>query len=453
MRHSSSHRYSPPRKPSLLPWWFLYVLFVVYGSLVPLDFRPHSLENAWIMFTHMNMLNIGAQGRADWIANGVLYIPIGFLTATLLIGERKNVVLGLGIALFFSYALALAVEFTQLFFPPRTVSQNDLIAEFIGSTAGGLLAIRGAARFKSFFASLTGHPERLSAHLLKAYALAYLAFSLFPYDFIVSASELADKLHSGNWAWWLVHDSYGSLGWAKLLAELIAVIPLGWLLASRGRDSTAATVAFSAGLIVGLTIEVAQFFVVSGVAQGLSVLTRAIGMLVGAELWKHRASLHFSALSAVLRRHLWLISLGYLVSLAAVNGWFEQHWGEWEVASYTLSQVRFLPFYYHYYTTEQAALLSLSAVMLMYAPIGFLTWASWFSATWALFLGATAAAVIETSKLFLQNQHPDPTNLLLAALSAWLSAKLLQRLAHANLQTEAKRHPSASRKNHKHRPL
>ena len=36
----------------------------------------------------------------------------------------------------FSLALALAVEFTQLFFPPRTVSLNDILAESAGAVIG-----------------------------------------------------------------------------------------------------------------------------------------------------------------------------------------------------------------------------------------------------------------------------------------------------------------------------
>lgn len=423
---------------SLLPWWFLYVLFVVYGSLVPLDFHPRPWANAWTMFTHINMLNIGVQGRADWVANGVLYVPVGFLTATLLIRGKKTFGLPVIGALLFSYALALAVEFTQLFFPPRTVSLNDLIAEFIGGTLGAFLAIRGATRFRSFYSTLMGKPERLAAHLLKAYALAYVAFSLFPYDFVLSLSELSWKLSSNNWGWWIAQDVWtrGTLRWAKLLAELLATLPLGWLFMQRIRSRSGLVPVLIAGILLGFVIEVAQFFVVSGVAQGISILTRTLGMLGGALLWQHRADWHFSTLAGALRRHTIVIAVLYMIALAAINGWFNHRWLGWESASYTLSQVRFLPFYYHYYTTEQAALLSLSAVCLMYAPIGVLTWASWFSATWAMLLGVFAATVIETSKLFLQNQHPDPTNLFLAAFAAWLTATLLQRLANVTISSK-----------------
>jgi len=46
---------------------------------------------------------------------------------------------------------------------------------------------------------------------------------------------------------------------------------------------------------------------------------------------------------------------------------------------------------------------------------------------------------METSKLFLENLHPDPTNLLIAGFSAWATAKLAQQLASASAISAAPR--------------
>mgnify|MGYP000229232654 CR=1 FL=1 len=67
--------------PSVLPWWLLWVAFVVYGSLVPWDFNPVPMDQAISQFMRISLLQVGAEGRADWVANGVLYVPVGFLTA------------------------------------------------------------------------------------------------------------------------------------------------------------------------------------------------------------------------------------------------------------------------------------------------------------------------------------------------------------------------------------
>ncbi|WP_169071304.1 hypothetical protein [Candidatus Accumulibacter contiguus] len=68
--------------------WLLYLVFIVYGSLVPLDFHALPLDQAWAQFRQLPMLQIGAEGRADWVANGVLYVPAGFLTVVVLGGGK-----------------------------------------------------------------------------------------------------------------------------------------------------------------------------------------------------------------------------------------------------------------------------------------------------------------------------------------------------------------------------
>jgi VanZ family protein len=423
--------------PALRLGWLAYVAFVVYGSLVPLDFQPRPWDEAWRLFQHIRLLDVGAQGRADWIANGVLYLPLAFLTAHALAGRRaRPSALALVLALLSSLTLAVAVEFVQLHFPPRTVSLNDLLAEGIGSLLGVALAAAWGGRFRRMLGTLAGDPTQLALRIAQAYAVAYFAFSLFPYDFLVSGTELAMKAGSGAWGWLFAPDAWhGSLGTtlAKLLGEALAVAPLGYL-AWRLRAAAqrwSAVQALGLGALLGLAIETAQFFLVSGLSQGLSILTRALGFYLGVQLARQGSALHPSRMAARVRRHLLAIVGLYLLALAMVNGWFEQRWLGMEHALRTLSELRFLPFYYHYYTTEQAALLSLTAVGLMYAPIGLLTWATWSPPALALVLGLLAAGLVEASKLFLEGLRPDPTNVLLAALAAWATAHLARRLALA----------------------
>ncbi len=429
---------APPLAAATLPWWLLYIGFVVYGSLVPLNFQPLPWDQAWEMFRHIRQLDVGTQGRADWVANGVLYVPVGFLGVTTLARFRTPLALGLALlaVLLFSFSLAVTVEFTQLFFPPRTVSLNDLSAEFIGSLLGAVFAARWSDRFRSLLATLTGAPERLQARLLKAYALAYLAFSLFPYDFLVSPAEVEMKWHSGGWGWFIASESmHGgfTLIFAKLCAEALAVVPLGWRLCQmRGaRRPCPSGQTLFAGAALGLMIEMAQFFIVSGISQGLSVLTRAAGMYLGARLWHRRTDLNTLRLASSIRRYALPMVLLYLLALAAVYGWFEHRWLGVNAAMDTLDTLHFLPFYYHYYTTEQAALLSFTSVCLMYAPLGLLAWATLASPGLALWLALAIAGGMETSKLFLAGLHPDPTNLIIAAFAAWATAKLAKRLASA----------------------
>ncbi len=106
---------SKPRNTNTYAIWFCYVFFVVYGSLVPLDFTPLPLDQAWAVFQHIPMYKLGVESRADWISNGVLYVPVGFLTAHLLIQRFSDAwrLFLLFLGALFSFALAFGVEFTD----------------------------------------------------------------------------------------------------------------------------------------------------------------------------------------------------------------------------------------------------------------------------------------------------------------------------------------------------
>ena len=64
----------------------------------------------------------------------------------------------------------------------------------------------------------------------------------------------------------------------------------------------------------------------------------------------------------------------YLVALMWANAWFSARWIGVDAARANLEEVRWLPFYYHYFTTETHALRSLLAVVAMYLPVGIGYW-------------------------------------------------------------------------------
>ena len=121
-------------------WLLAYVAFVIYGSLVPLEFQALPLSEAWQRFQRIEYLALGVESRADWVANGVLYLPLGFLAARALRRPLASWPTAAVAALALGCTTAIAIEFAQLFFPARTVSQNDLIAEFAGAALGAMLA-------------------------------------------------------------------------------------------------------------------------------------------------------------------------------------------------------------------------------------------------------------------------------------------------------------------------
>jgi len=137
-----------------------------------------------------------------------------------------------------------------------------------------------------------------------------------------------------------------------------------------------------------------------------------------------------------------VMGLGYAALLFAVN----LH-GKGPVLSVDrglarLGEIYFMPFYYHYYTSESAAMTSLLSVVSMFVPIGLLFWI-WrvvrireFVVRGALqvaLLTAPLAAALEVGKLFFRGARPDPTNVLIASTAAALAFVTVSLCTHASL--------------------
>lgn len=431
------------RTPAIRRLWLTWIAFVVYGSLVPLDFMPLPLSTAWASFAQSPWLQLGVASRADWVANGVLYLPVGFLGAASLLTTRPRGASGsasagsaLALAFAIGVALAVAVEFTQVFFPPRTVSLNDLFAEAIGTLLGALAARFGTERLRRLIAGFATGGAPFLRKLAPAYAFGYLALALFPYDVLVSADEWAQKLRGANVGWWLAESGRGvtwSVTVAKLLLEVVAVMPIGaWWMARptpTGEVIAHRTLpwmpALALGGLLGLVIEIVQLCIGSGVSQGVSVLTRSLGFAIGVAIFASRTTFSDYAMRNVLRRATLPLLALYLLALTALHGWWRGAWVGIEQAWQRLAELHYLPFYYHYFTTEMQAVTSLLAAACSYAPVAVFCWAWYLSPGVAALTAAMLALVVEVGRLTSADGHPDPTNLLIAATSAWAFLRLI----------------------------
>ena len=399
-----------------------YAAFVVYGSLVPLQPRALPLEQAWLAFLHMPWLDLGVGSRADWVANGVLYAPLGALLALVFGAGRPRAWAALA-AWSCATLLAFGVEFLQLFFPPRTVSRNDLLAEALGAALGAAAACALAPGL----AALRTVPGGRAELAWRAYAAAWLLWSLFPFDLLVSARELHEKARSGLWGVWRVPAADTGPAQAALQAgaDLLMTVPLGRWVALRLRRRPSVPRAAAWGALLGLAVEGAQFLLASGVSQGSSVVTRAAGLALGVWLAPAWAAGGLRAVRHGLDRHLALLVGPWLALLILMaGGWGRHPWGGLERVAASWQALRLQPFYYHYYTSEAAALASVGAVVLAYAPLAAFAWARRASAGGTALLAALLALVVEFGKLPLQDIHPDPTNALVAGAAVWCAVRL-----------------------------
>jgi VanZ family protein len=414
------------RPASWAAWsWAAYAAFVVYGSLLPFDFHALPAAEAWARFKNTPFLQLGVESRADWIANAVLYVPLGLLGARTLGGGRAGLLAGL-LSVVVAAVLAFGLEFTQLFFPPRTVSQNDLLAECLGGLAGALVAGPAGAWFDGWWRAWGRDTAGLARLVLRAYALAYLLYCFFPYDLLLSRAEWASKMASGAWGWVFARPEEVSLVRMALQwgAELVLTIPIGLALSNGLRRG------LLTGALLGLAIEVGQLFIATGISQGASVISRALGVGLGAWLQGVEGVHDVAVVRAWIHRRLRWLLIAYLVLLAPAAGWGRFAWGGWQRATTAWAELDFTPFYYHYFTAEAVAVASLGSTVLMYAPLAVMAWARHMGAAGAGGLAAVLAIAVEVGKLFLAGTHPDPTNVLLAGGSVWAIVRLLDAMGH-----------------------
>jgi VanZ family protein len=413
--------------------WIAFAAFIAYLSFVPFRFQPLGFDEALARFAQIRYLDLGAGNRADWVANILMFVPLGWLAAAVFVPHpRGRFDLAAVIpSLIVGAAWAVAVEFGQVFFSGRTVSINDILAEVIGTLLGASLWSAFGARSRQWWLALLQGGHVTANAVLGGYLFAYLVLSLSPFDFVISAEELAHKAASNLHGWWMAPVSCGPTPCAvKLLVETAAVLPFGWWLATR-RHGGGLLGAALLGAALGLLIELAQFVLVSGTSQGASVLSRAVGVALGAQLHELRHRVLAIDWARWGRPLVLAALLPYLAAVAYVAGWFGNRWLGLDAGLARAGQIQWLPFFYQYFSTEQALIRSTLVHLFLYAPVGVGVWLwgrrNGSASGWvAALLAAALALVAESGKLFVRGKHPDFTDVLFAVVAAWTAATLLR---------------------------
>lgn len=467
---------NPPAQASaigLLRWLLAaYALFVVYGSLVPLNFHPLPLAEAWQHFVDAPFLLLGIGSRADWVANLLLFVPLAFLARAVLpapAGPLGALLLPLGLWGGCTL-LAAAIEFTQVFFPGRTVSLNDPLAESLGA-AIGLGVHRGAGRallawLEGWWTAETGRP--LVSRLLHGYLVALLVMAMMPLDLTISPVEMYHKAREGRVVLMPFSDTPHEPAQAvyDLVTDVLVWLPVGLLW--RWGGLAVAQVA-GRGLLVAAAIELLQLFVYTRVSATTDVLTAGLGCVIGAWLggWGRPAGLAGQPAAgapvaagpagltgrpgpagAPLARAPWgwLCGLWLVVTLGAF--WFPfdvRLDGAW--LAQRLADAWRVPFSSYYQGTEYHALNELLRKLLFFAPGGLL-WArhvadrpAWQRAAalrMAPWLACALALLVEGGQILLPDKVADLTDAAIEASGACLGLILGRRLWHG-----ADRRPAA----------
>lgn len=454
----------------LLLWLALpYLAFVIYGSLVPLDYQALPWDTAVAKFRAIPFLELGIGSRADWMANLLLFIPLVFLwTGALAHGRHPALAAVLTLFVWLvAVALSVGIEFTQLFFPQRTVSQNDIAAETLG-------ALIGAACWWGFGARLLAwHDgwlrEREPAALAERAAWVYLAvlvgYGLLPLDLTISVVELYHKWQEGK----LILIPFAGLpadpvhALFELATDVLLWLPLAWLLHARpGRDSVKV---WRMAFLAAAGLEFMQLFVYSRVSDVTDLFTAALGAALGAWLGRRQ----FGARRVATRGHdaaspVWLrlaLALAWILVLMAVFWYPFDFRTESDFVRERMDFLHRVPFQVYYFGTEFRAITEVFHKTLFFAPLGVLLawWVSGLSWRWRGYAAAISllailcvALGIELGQVLLPGKYPDTTDWLLESVggvAGYLGFRVLRRWLQATQRPQARPHANhSSRRKH-----
>ncbi len=279
----------PPRRFHLLIGAVGFLVFAVYGSLVPLQYRALALDDAIEQFRKVPYLRLDLSARADWVSNILLFVPLGFLCLGVWAVDRRNNYLAIFKMAFVGvgcFLLSVTIEFTQLWFPPRTVSQNDIVAESIGGLLGAALwLVVGQTLIDWLREYHVQQRKRRIDWLLEAYFIGLVIYQVLPLDLTISISELWQKLKSGR----VVLIPFADLqlnyhGLYGMFRDVMIHVPLGAMVgvyrvpAGRLRNWSGALLL--GGLIVA-GIECLQIIIYSRFTSTTDVLLGTAGVALG----------------------------------------------------------------------------------------------------------------------------------------------------------------------------
>ena len=424
----------------------VYTAFVVYGSLVPLEYRAIPWDDAVARFGAIPFLRLGIGSRADWVANLLLFIPLTFLWMGVLTsgaGRAGSVLITL-LLIPVAAALSVGIEFTQLFFPQRTVSQNDIFAETLGGILGVLVWWGVGGRFLEWLHAWQQTHARaaLAERLAWVYLAGVLVYNVLPLDLTISLVEIYHQWRDGK----VNLIPFGSLpGDAAEALYEIATDALIWVpLALMWRlDGTR-----SARRVWGMTfgaaalLEILQLFVYSRVSDVTDLFTAAAGAALGT--WAGgRLAVRVSPASPMPAWSAWLpfaLALAWVLLLGVVF-WFPFDFQtNGAFIKSRLDFVQRVPFEVYYFGTEFRAITEVLRKTLFFAPLGgLLAWGvarqpwRWRVPLFALAMLVLAGlpVAIEGGQLMLPHKIVDLTDGLLAWLGGLAGYAVVRHLLRA----------------------
>lgn len=410
-------------------WLLLYALVVAYTSLVlgPLGFHfvPRDPAAAWDTFLATPFFDTGSDQRPDWIANLLMMVPFALLaTGTFGAGRNTGVrVLGTAFALALSLFFVLAIKYAQLFFPPRTVSLNYIIAQSLGAALGvALFHPLRAGLWR--IAAVTDEAARFRL-LLDAAIAGFVVFALFPFDIALSVPDLTFRFATLPTALLSLPGEGRPHGLQVVLmiATAAAAMPLGMRLMLQSSRPALTQIAASGAALLAILFAVTLFILSAKVSVATFGL-RLLGLIAGALLLRWLATQDLTRLRYQLGRALPVLVPVYLLLLVYANGLLTRAWVSPEQALTALiaDPRGLLPLWHDYIVSKAHAMQSNAVHVAMYAPIGMMIWLRRGGSRQAALAAGTMAGLlslaIELGRGLKPGLLPDFNEVLIGAIAA-----------------------------------
>lgn len=445
--------------------WLALGIFVltVYGNLIPFRFQPRPLVSALATFRQISLSDPrDLYLRGDWVVSVLLFTALSYLLmGALCVDRRWQVGLAASLAtVAFCATLSVVIEFVQIYFPPRTVSLNDVVVETLGGVTGALVWLAGGQRITNWIRRLetsTGLSS-LARRLFPGYFALLLIVQLMPFDFVVSTAELAVKYQEGKI--WLLPFAQYPLGDAtewlgNMLVHGAIFFPLGFLNALAREGSRPGQPVLLVGLGLTSLVELLKLFVYSRVFDTTAILTGTAAIWLGwqvGQVWRDRArTVRFRSLApitttapvrvlssvlAVLLFAGWLGALLYVswrpfdfsTDPARFASTFE------ELPMHGLRRMSWLPLVEYYWGSKYEALDQFLRKTVSFLPLGVLAalqlsrlYTPWVSGR-VIITALLVGVLVEAGRYFLPSRVPSVTDVLIGCFGAWLGFALTRHV-------------------------
>jgi VanZ family protein len=374
----------------------------------------------------------GSDQRADWVGNLLMLVPFGFIvTATLWPARPSRKLAALLGAALICVGTILAIKYLQLFFPPRTVTLNYILAQTLGAVIGSA----GCVVWHQRIGHSANRRDLVAAFAvaLRLYTGALCLFILMPLDFALNTTDLGLLMERLPETFLILpgHDRPPVVRFVVIVMAAVAFTPVGMMLTfgRRGINQVRRSLLSVAGIGLVLTaaLYVLTTLVISAFPAVPAILYRTAGIVAGA------AAIHWIAPRDAEALHCWLGRLvpwaviPYLLSVLLVNRLLSVDWLSWPEAVAQAYPLGFLPLFDYYIVTKAEAAKNIVAHAVLYMPVGVLLWLRYGDRVGGLafVLAALLSFVVELGRYFRPGLEGDVNAIVVAGLASFLAVRLM----------------------------